>query len=172
MRVQNINNQQSFKANACFIPPDAPMNLRRLCTTESFKRSIRAARFFLEDVAAEMKEVDLLEKIDMRKQLNAGDIIKNLLSAIKQGNIKHSKQVIVPPRYYTEARAFELNGDTLVLYSKPNHYDHSVGSSSKIVIEHVEDGLDKGTTHIFREYPERIDKEFDALAKALNELSE
>lgn len=166
MRVQSIENQQSFAASACF-QPLAPINLRRLITPEI----ILNARKKTHSIGA-MRETDLLEELKIGQLLNVDDLLENLQLAVNRGHVKRSSQLIVPPRYYTEARAFELNGDTLVLYSKPNFYDGSVGAASKIEIEHVANGFE-GTTHIVRNYSfTEEDEDFDALAKALNELSE
>lgn len=164
MKINNSNNQQLFAASACFQPP-APINLRKLITP---KLILEAREKF--PPAGARSETDLLTELKIGQLLDVDDLIENLQLAINQGNIKRSQQVIVPPKYYTEARAFELNGDTLVLYSKPDFYDGSIGPSSKIEIEHVANGPE-GTTHIIRNYSfTEEDEDFDALARSLNEL--
>jgi len=167
MRIQNTGNQPSFGANAHFTPPAVPINLRKLITSEKF---LSGMKIIAKATPGGMEGIDLLKELKIREPLNVGTLIENLLLAAQRGNIKRSKQVIVPPKYYTEAKVFKLNGDTLVLYTKPDFYDGSVGSLSKIEIEHAEGGLNKGTTHIFREYYN--DPEFDSMAKVLNELPE
>ena len=167
MRVQSIGNQPSFAANAHFTPPAVPINLRTLITSEKF---LSGMKIIAQATPGGMKETDLLKELNIREPLNVEIVIENLQLAARKGGIKRSSEVIVPPKYYTEAKVFKLNGDTLVLYTKPDFYDGSVGSLSKIEIEHAEGGLNKGTTHIFREYYN--DPEFDSMAKALNELPE
>ena len=170
MKIQNIGNQPSFAASAHFTPPAVPINLRQLITSKIFLMGMEA---IAKKTPGGMAGIDLLKELPIREPLNVNTLIENLLLAAKRGNIKRSEQVIVPPRYYTKAKAFELNGDTLILYSEPNHYDHSVGTSSKVIIEHGSDGIN-GTTHIFRNdsFITEKDPEFDSIAKALNELPE
>lgn len=173
MRVQNINNQQSFKANACFIPRTAPMNLRRLSTSEGF---LKAMKKLAKETRGKMSETDVLKEIRLVQALDARVLLENLHLAIRKGKIKRSSQAVVPPKYYTKVDVFELKlgkdktGDKLVLCSKPDFFDGSVGASSIIKIEHVANGYE-GTTHIERNnFTTEIDPEFDALAEALNKL--
>jgi hypothetical protein len=157
MKVQNIGNQPSFKAHANFIPL-VPENIRGLITSKRFKNA-----------TGSLKDLYISERLDARC------IMENLHEAIRNGVIKRSLQVISPPQWYKDARVFELNGDRLVLCSKPDLSSGSVGSSSKIEIQHVANGPE-GTTHIFRNHVHdsyagiNEDPEFDALAEALNEL--
>jgi len=159
MRIQSIDNQPSFKAHANFIPV-VPKNVRRLIMPKRLKETL-----------GPMNDLYLRERLDARC------IMENLHQAIHKGEIKRSLQVIVPPQFYTDARVFELNGDTLVLYSKPNFYNGSTDASSEIKIEHVAEGLE-GTTHIVRNHVHdsyagiNEDPEFDALASALKQLPE
>lgn len=155
MRVQNINNQQSFEARASFTPFMAPRSLRTLITPKLWK---------------DTREFNLTVRLD---ETEIHPLIDNLLSLARQGKIKRSKQVIVPRNPYAEANVFELSGDTIVLYSKPTLPSKS---ASRIDIEHTADG-DKGTTSIFQcKYfgllGRQKDHAFDALAKALKVLPE
>lgn len=174
MRVQNVNNQQSFNANACFNPP-VPMNLRRLITSERF---LKGMKMLAKETPGEMTEADVLKEIRLSQTLDVRAILENLHLAISKGKVKRSSQTVAPAKYYTQVDVFELTlgkgktADKLALFSKPDFFDGAVGASSIIKIEHVANGPE-GTTLIERNnFTTEIDPEFDALAKALNELPE
>lgn len=147
MQVQKVNNQQSFGANANFRPA-----ISNNC------------RMLLERYGKFRSEAYI-------QPFDADTLIEELIDLAGTGKIKPTKQVIVPQkhaRHYTEFKTYDLDGDTMVIYTKPNFSTGQVGSSAIIDIEHSVAGY-QGTTTISREYP-RKDEMFDALAERLNEL--
>lgn len=154
MRVQNNVNQQSFQARAWFKSPAVPENFRKLITHKP-------------------KEATHLANLDLTTHVDANCVVDNLIFAAKRGEITRSKKIIIPQAPFTEARVFELSGDTVVLYSKPSKFPKSKQLLAKVDIEHGEDG-NKGITQIFKckYFPIAKDPVFDTLARTLNELPE
>lgn len=154
MRVQNNFNQQSFQARAWFKPPAIPVNLRKLMTYKP-------------------REAVNLANLDLTTHIDPGSIVENLRIAAQRGEIKRSKKIIVPQAPYTEAKVFELNGDTVILYSNSAEPVTLQNPKSRVDIEHGADG-NQGITQIFHSkyFPRAKDLAFDSLARALNELPE
>lgn len=150
MKVQQVNNQQSFGATGRFFPARLPESFETLLKPEIPVSTFR----------------DFSKSLDC---VHVGRVLHNLLEAIKAGKVARSeKDIVFIPQVYKERSRFELNGDVITLGTKP--FSNELLKSSTILIGHGENGKG-GMIAIHRDLsakPEDI--EFNTVANALNSI--
>lgn len=149
MKVQQVNNQQTFKASGKLFPkiPESFEKLFNLPGVNDFS-----------DVASDLSLM----------QVRA--VLYNLREGARTGEIKRClKDIVLPSSGYKETANFETSGNVITLYSKPVNPVVS-RKSSAIIIGNGEKGSG-GMIGIYRDsskLPE--DLEFDEVANALNAI--
>jgi len=140
MKLQQINNQQSFKANARYVPT----------VSKTFRK-----------LAGISKDEPL--GITILGMDATYSVFYHLREAIRTRNLKRSLRGTAFGEFaHKEKQFFVLGEDTLILKNPEK-------KSAEIHIKHGKNGVE-GTTIITKDPNHQYDRDFDDLANALNAL--
>jgi len=141
MKLQQVNNQQSFKANVRYVPTVSKTFIKLAGISKD------------ERIGITILGMDATDSV-----------FYHLKEAIRTRNLKRSLRggTAFPEFANKKQQLFELGKDTLILKNPKK-------KSAEIHIKHGENGVE-GTTIITKDLNHQHDREFDDLANALNAL--